>query len=140
MISVTGEAGATRHARRRLDRRHDGGHVRAFGVMLALRVKEQDRAKASTIDVSMLEGQLALLGTMIGNYFADGEVPEADGHRLQGAAARTRPFTPRRAISRSRSPARSCGGNSARVIGLPELADDPRYRNNVDARRRTATR
>ena len=50
------------------------GMYAAYAIMLALRVKERT-GDGQPIDVSMLEGQLSLLGTMIGDYFADGEVP-----------------------------------------------------------------
>ena len=44
----------------------------SFAIMAALRVKEKT-GRGQKIDVSMLEGQLALLSTMIGDYFMDGE-------------------------------------------------------------------
>ena len=39
--------------------------------MLALRVKEKT-GEGQRVDISMMEGQLALLGTQIANYFANG--------------------------------------------------------------------
>ena len=83
-------AGGERHDQRH--RRADGRGVRcgvsiaditagmyaAFGIMLALRVKEKT-GRGQAIDVSMLEGQLSLLGSMIGAYFADGEMPQPMG-------------------------------------------------------------
>ena len=50
----------------------------AFGVMAALRVKEKT-GKGQTVDVSMMEGQMALLNTLIGNYLADGKLPAQMG-------------------------------------------------------------
>ena len=86
MISVTGEAGG--HGVRCGVSIADmtAGMYAAFGIMLALRVKERT-GRGQAIDVSMLEGQLSLLGSMIGGFLADGELPGAHGHRLQGAAA-----------------------------------------------------
>src|SRR5712692_5894858 len=70
MISVTGEPGG--HSARCGVSVADltAGMYAAFGIMLALRVKEWT-GRGQAIDVSMLEGQLSLLGSMIGAYFAD---------------------------------------------------------------------
>ncbi len=78
MISVTGEPGG--HGARCGVSIADltAGMNAAYGILLALRVKEKT-GEGQAIDVSMLEGQLALLGTMIGSYFADGEVPAPMG-------------------------------------------------------------
>src|SRR6188508_941955 len=74
MISTTGEPGG--HGVRCGVSIADmtAGMYAAFGIMLALRVKERT-GRGQAIDGSMLEGQLSLLGSMIGAYFADGEVP-----------------------------------------------------------------
>ena len=54
------------------------GMYAAYGIMLALRVKERT-GRGQAIDVSMLEGQMSLLGTMIGGFVADGELPAPMG-------------------------------------------------------------
>src|SRR5207244_8637406 len=71
MISVTGEPDG--HGVRAGTSIADmtAGMYAAFGIMLALRVKERT-GRGQAIDVSMLEGQMSLLGTMIGGYFAGG--------------------------------------------------------------------
>src|SRR5207249_8772915 len=78
MISVTGEPGS--HGVRCGVSIADmtAGMYAAYGIMLALRVKERT-GRGQAIDVSMLEGQLSLLGTMIGGYLADGEAPRPMG-------------------------------------------------------------
>ncbi len=78
MISVTGEPGG--HGVRCGVSIADmtAGMYAAYGIMLALRVKERT-GRGQAIDVSMLEGQLSLLGSMIGAYLADGEVPAPMG-------------------------------------------------------------
>jgi hypothetical protein len=86
MISVTGEEGGRGVRCGTSVADMTAGMYAAFGIMLALRVKEKT-GRGQAIDVSMLEGQMSLLGTMIGGYLADGEMPRAHGHRLQGAAA-----------------------------------------------------
>ena len=47
--------------------------------MLALRVKDKT-GEGQRIDISMLEGQLSLLGTSFFNYFANGKVPKPMGN------------------------------------------------------------
>src|SRR5499433_2130844 len=78
MVSVTGEAGG--HGVRCGVSIADmtAGMYAAYGIMLALRVKERT-GRGQRIDISMLEGQLSLLGTSFFNYFANGEIPKPMG-------------------------------------------------------------
>jgi crotonobetainyl-CoA:carnitine CoA-transferase CaiB-like acyl-CoA transferase len=131
MISVTGEPGA--HGVR------CGVSVAdlTFGIMLALRVKEKT-GRGQVIDVSMLEGQLSLLGTMIGGYLADGLVPVPMGTAYKALL----PYQTFR--TRTRDLALAVGSEKlwkvfCPVIGRPELTDDPRYRTNADRARNRAT-
>ena len=102
----------------------------AYGIMLALRVKERT-GRGQAIDVSMLEGQLSLLGTMIGGYLADGEIPRPMGTAYKALL----PYQTFR--TKTRDLALAVGSEKlwkvfCPVIGCPELADDPRYRTNAD--------
>jgi crotonobetainyl-CoA:carnitine CoA-transferase CaiB-like acyl-CoA transferase len=109
------------------------GMYAAFGIMLALRVKERT-GRGQAIDVSMLEGQLSLLGSMIGGYFADGEVPQPMGTAYKA-------LLPYQTFgTRTRDLALAVGSEKlwkvfCPVIGCPELGDDPRYRTNADRAR-----
>ncbi|CAN0495408.1 unnamed protein product, partial [Phaeothamnion confervicola] len=78
MISVTGEPGSSGARAGTSIADLTAGMNAAFGIMLALRVKEKTGA-GQYVDVSMLEGQLGLLGTMIGSYLTDGVIPEPMG-------------------------------------------------------------
>ena len=104
----------------------------AFGIMAALRVKEKT-GQGQSVDISMLEGQLALLGTMIGDYFMDGNVP-----RPMGTAYRS--LLPYQTFhTKTRDLALAVGSEKlwrifCPAIGAPELTDDPRYRSNQDRR------
>jgi len=104
----------------------------AFAILAALRVKEQT-GRGQQVDVSMLEGQLALLGTMIGDYFMDAHVP-----RPMGTAYRS--LLPYQTFhTKTRDLALAVGSEKlwkdfCPAIGAPELADDPRYRTNQDRR------
>jgi crotonobetainyl-CoA:carnitine CoA-transferase CaiB-like acyl-CoA transferase len=128
MISVTGEPGG--HGVRCGVSIADltAGMYAAFGIMLALRVKERT-GQGQAIDVSMLEGQLSLLGTMIGGYLADGELPAPMGTAYKALL----PYQTFR--TKTRDLALAVGSEKlwkvfCPVIGCPELADDPRYRTN----------
>jgi crotonobetainyl-CoA:carnitine CoA-transferase CaiB-like acyl-CoA transferase len=130
MISVTGEPGG--HGVRCGVSIADmtAGMYAAYGIMLALRVKEKT-GRGQSIDVSMLEGQLSLLGSMIGAYFADGEAPEPMGTAYKALL----PYQTFR--TKTRDLALAVGSEKlwkvfCPVIGRPDMADDPRYRTNGD--------
>jgi crotonobetainyl-CoA:carnitine CoA-transferase CaiB-like acyl-CoA transferase len=137
MISVTGEPGG--HGVRCGVSIADltAGMYAAYGIMLALRVKEKT-GRGQSIDVSMLEGQLSLLGTMIGGYLADGEVPAPMGTAYKALL----PYQTFR--TKTRDLALAVGSEKlwkvfCPVIGRPDLTDDPRYRTNADRARNRAT-
>ncbi|HZP35020.1 MAG TPA: CoA transferase [Methylomirabilota bacterium] len=133
MISTTGEPGG-RGVRCGVSIADmTAGMYAAFGIMLALRVKERT-GRGQSIDVSMLEGQLSLLGTMIGGYLADGEVPVPMGTAYKALL----PYQTFR--TKTRDLALAVGSEKlwkvfCPAIGCPELTDDPRYRTNADRAR-----
>jgi crotonobetainyl-CoA:carnitine CoA-transferase CaiB-like acyl-CoA transferase len=130
MISTTGEPGG-RGVRCGVSIADmTAGMYAAFGIMLALRVKERT-GRGQALDVSMLEGQLSLLGSTIGGYFADGELPRPMGTAYKALL----PYQTFR--TRTRDLALAVGSEKlwkvfCPAIGRPELADDPRYRTNAD--------
>ena len=129
MISVTGEPG-TDGARAGVSIADiTAGMNAAFAILLALRVKERT-GQGQSIDVSMMEGQLALLGTMLGSYLASGEVPGPMGTAYKALL----PYQTFR--TRTRTLALAVGSEKlwkifCPLIGCPELADDARYRDNT---------
>jgi formyl-CoA transferase/CoA:oxalate CoA-transferase len=132
MISVTGTSeGATARAGVSIADMTAGLNA-AFAIMAALRVKEKT-GRGQKIDISMMEGQLGLLGTMIGDYFMDRHVP-----RPMGTAYRS--LLPYQTFhTKTRDLALAVGSEKlwkdfCPAIGCPELADDPRYRTNQDRR------
>jgi formyl-CoA transferase/CoA:oxalate CoA-transferase len=136
MISVTGEADG--HGARAGVSIADltAGMNAAFGIMLALRAKEKSGI-GQAIDVSMMEGQLALLGTMIGNYCATGEIPKPMGTAYKALL----PYQTFR--TKTRDLALAVGSEKlwktfCPAIGCPELAEDPRFRSNGDRNRNRA--
>jgi crotonobetainyl-CoA:carnitine CoA-transferase CaiB-like acyl-CoA transferase len=130
MISVTGEPGTsgTRAGVSIADL--TAGMYCAYGVMLALRVKERT-GEGQHVDISMLDGQLALLGTSIANYFANGEIPRPMGTAYPVVV----PYQTFR--TKTRDLALAIAGEKiwrkfCPAIGRPELMDDPRYRTTTD--------
>ena len=126
MISVTGEAGGSGVRAGVSIADLTAGMNAAYGIMLALRVKERT-GEGQAVDISMLEGQLALLGTTFGNYFADGVIPKPLGTAYAAVVpyqtfhTRTRDLA--LAIASQKLWKKFC-----QVIGRAELIDDPRYR------------
>jgi CoA:oxalate CoA-transferase len=130
MISVTGEPGTTGTRAGVSIADLTAGMLCAYGVMLALRVKERT-GEGQQVDVSMLEGQLALLGTAFANYFANGVVPRPMGN----AYAVVVPYQTFR--TNTRDLAIAIAGEKlwqkfCPTIGRPELAGDPLYRTTTD--------
>ena len=129
MMSITGEAG--------------GGPVRVgvsiadmqaglnatIAILMALHVRARSGA-GQFIDVSMLEGQLTLLDHSLGIYLAD-RVPFG----RMGSAYRT--IVPYQTFrTRTEDLALAVGSDAlwrafCRLVGAPELTDDPRYATNA---------
>jgi len=137
MISVTGEEGGRGVRAGTSIADMTAGMYAAFGIMLALRVKEKT-GRGQAIDVSMLEGQMSLLGTMIGGYLADREMPGPMGTAYKALL----PYQTFR--TKSRDLALAVGSERlwqifCPAIGRPDLANDPRYHKNVDRAKNRAT-
>ncbi len=125
MVSVTGEPGSTGTRAGVSIADMTAGMLATYGVMLALRVKEKT-GEGQSVDISMLEGQLALLGTAFSNYFANGEVPRPMGTAYSVVVPYQTFHTKTRdlalAIAGEKLWKKFCP-----AIGAAELADDPRY-------------
>ena len=128
MISATGEAGG--HGVRAGVSIADltAGMNAAFGIMMALRARDASGV-GQTIDISMLEGQLSLLGIMIGDYFTNGTIPVPMGTAYKALL----PYQTFR--TKTRDLALAVGSDKlwrdfCPVIGHPDLTDDPRFCTN----------
>jgi CoA:oxalate CoA-transferase len=86
------------------------------------------------VDVSMLDGQIAILESAVMRYAVTGQAPGPIGNRHPSIA----PFEPYDTADR---PLIVAAGNDAlfarlcRALGRPELAADPRFRTNRDRNR-----
>ena len=130
MMSVTGEPGGRRVRAGTSIADLTAGMYAAFGILAALRVREKT-GRGQALDVSMMDGQLSLLNTGIGNYLADGIVPGPMGT----AYASLLPYQTFRTKTRELALAVASDKiwkTFCPLIGYPELAADPRYRTNQD--------
>ena len=129
MISTTGEEGGRGVRCGTSIADLTAGLNATIAILMALRVREKT-GQGQSIDVSMLEGQMSLLGVTIGAYLADGELPKPMGTAYKALL----PYQTYR--TQSRDLALAVGSEKlwkafCPTIGKPELTDDPRYRNNA---------
>jgi len=130
MISVTGEEGGSGVRCGVSIADLAAGMYAAYGIMLALRVKEKTGV-GQRVDVSMLEGQLSLLNIMISSFMADRELPAPMGTAYKALL----PYQTFR--TQTRDLALAIGSQKlwkifGPAIGRPDIVDDPRFATNRD--------
>jgi crotonobetainyl-CoA:carnitine CoA-transferase CaiB-like acyl-CoA transferase len=129
MMSVTGEEGG-RGVRAGVSIADmTAGMYAAYGIMLALHARART-GQGQQVDVSMLEGQLSLLQTMVGAYLADGQVPAPMGTAYKALL----PYQTFR--TKSQDLALAVGSEKlwkdfCPLIGAPDMTADPRWHNNA---------
>ncbi|MFL5291575.1 MAG: CaiB/BaiF CoA transferase family protein [Myxococcales bacterium] len=129
MISLTGEPGS-RGVRCGISIADlTAGMNAAFAILAALHVRGRT-GRGQFLDVSMLEGQLGLLDTVIGGYLADGIVPGPMGTAYKALL----PYQTFR--TRTGDIAIAVGSDSlwrifCPLLGLEDMRDDPRYATNA---------
>jgi crotonobetainyl-CoA:carnitine CoA-transferase CaiB-like acyl-CoA transferase len=129
MISVTGPPGGPGVRAGVSIADITAGMFSAFAIVTALHARERT-GRGQFIDVSMLESQLSILHGVVGAYLADGIVPGPWGT----AYAALLPYQTFR--TKTRDLALGVGSEKlwrtfCRLIGLEELAIDPRYATNA---------
>jgi CoA:oxalate CoA-transferase len=113
-----------------------GGLFAVLGVASALYHRERT-GRGMKVDVSMLDGQVAILESAVVRYALTGRAPEPLGNRHPSIA----PFETYATADR---PLVIAAGNDAifrrlcGALGRAELADDPRFRTNPDRVRNVA--
>ncbi|MFL5426294.1 MAG: CaiB/BaiF CoA transferase family protein, partial [Myxococcales bacterium] len=129
MISLTGEPGS-RGVRCGISIADlTAGMNAAFAILAALHARGRT-GRGQFLDVSMLEGQLGLLDTVIGGYLADGIVPGPMGTAYKALL----PYQTFR--TRTGDIAIAVGSDSlwrifCPLLGLEDMRDDPRYATNA---------
>ncbi len=137
MVSVTGDEGSsgTRAGVSIADM--TAGLYAAYGIMLALRMKEKT-GEGQEIDISMLEGQLALLSTMISAFCADGKVPKPTGNTYAALVPYQTFHTKTRdlaiAIAGDKLWKKLCP-----TLGRPDLTDDARFSRALERNKNRTT-
>jgi crotonobetainyl-CoA:carnitine CoA-transferase CaiB-like acyl-CoA transferase len=100
----------------------------AFGILTALHARQRT-GRGQAIDVSMLEGQLGLLDSLVASYLTDGVVPGPMGTAYKSLL----PYQMFR--TKTQDLALAIGSEKlwqvfCPLVGLQELRDDPRYATN----------
>ncbi len=129
MISVTGEEGSSGVRAGVSIADLTAGMNAAYGILLALRSRDKT-GEGQHVDVSMLEGQIGLLGNMISSYCASGNVPKPMGTAYKALL----PYQTFR--TKSGDLAIAVGSDKlwkgfCPAIGHAELTDDERYSTNA---------
>jgi crotonobetainyl-CoA:carnitine CoA-transferase CaiB-like acyl-CoA transferase len=128
MISITGEEGGSGVRCGTSIADMAAGMYAAYGIMLALRVKDKT-GEGQYIDMSMMEGQLGLLNTMIASYGVDRELPKPMGTAYKALL----PYQTLR--TKTRDLAIAVGSEKlwkvfCPAIGRPEMLTNPRFADN----------
>jgi CoA:oxalate CoA-transferase len=128
LMSVTGQPGGTPTKAGTSIGDITGGLFTLAGITSALYHREKT-GRGMRVDVSMLDGQIAILESAILRYVTSGKVPAAMGNRHASIA----PFQPYETADR---PLIIAAGNNVlfgrlcQALHLPELAADPRFGTN----------
>ena len=130
IISVTGEPGGSgvRVGVSLVDQ--STGLWAAFGILAALHERERTGA-GRIVDVALYETALGLMAYHLTGYLGSGAIPGRHGTAFPSIA-------PYQVFRASDGELMIAAGNDrlfvsfARAVGLPELADDPRFRTNGD--------
>jgi crotonobetainyl-CoA:carnitine CoA-transferase CaiB-like acyl-CoA transferase len=130
LMSITGEADGPPYRLGVAITDIVSGLFAAQGVMAAL-IARASSGRGQHVDIGMLDATAALLTYQAGNYFVSGQVPGRLGNRHPT-------IVPYESFHASDGDFVIAGGNDeiwrrlCRVIGRPELADDPRFATNRD--------
>jgi crotonobetainyl-CoA:carnitine CoA-transferase CaiB-like acyl-CoA transferase len=107
------------------------GESGASGVLMALRARDRDGI-GQVIDVSLFEPIFAALGPQIANWRLTGRVQKRLGSMVEVAAPRNIYQTKDGGFIALSASTQATAERVFRVIGRPELIDDPRFRTNSD--------
>ncbi|WBO61815.1 CaiB/BaiF CoA transferase family protein [Streptomyces camelliae] len=130
MMSITGEAGGPPLRPGVATADIGAGMWAAIGILAALHAREST-GRGQHVDVSLLDGQLAWLTYVAGGWFASGSAPGP-----HGSAHPT--IVPYQALPTADGHLMIAAGNDklfqrlTEVLGVPDLAADPRFAGNPD--------
>lgn len=107
------------------------GESGASAVLMALRARDRDGV-GQVIDVSLFEPIFAALGPQIANFRLTGRAQKRLGSKVEVAAPRNIYETRDGGFIALSASTQATAERVFRVIGRPELIDDPRFRTNSD--------
>ncbi|MCV6593847.1 MAG: CoA transferase [Silicimonas sp.] len=107
------------------------GESGASAVLMALRARDRD-GKGQVIDLSLFEPIFATLGPQIANYRLTGRVQKRLGSMVEVAAPRNIYETRDGGFIALSASTQATAERVFRVIGRPELIEDPRFATNSD--------
>lgn len=105
-------------------------HWAAIGILAALRIRDQT-GEAQHVETSLLETGVAWMSYFAAGYFADGSIAGPNGAR-HGVMAPYEDFATRDGMIYVAAPNQSLFVTLCKVIGLPELVDDPQFSSNSE--------
>ena len=103
----------------------------AFATMVAVRAADSD-GKGQTVDLSLLEPLLSILGPDAAQYSLTGQVPSRVGNRTTISAPRNVYKTRDQKYVALSASVQSMAVRVFEAIGRPDLIDDPRFKTNSD--------
>ena len=105
-------------------------HWAALGILAALRIRDRT-GEPQLVETSLLETGVSWMSYFAAGYFADGTVAGRNGTR-HGVMAPYEDFAARDGLLYIAAPNQSLFLTLCRVLGIPELAADPRFASNPD--------
>jgi crotonobetainyl-CoA:carnitine CoA-transferase CaiB-like acyl-CoA transferase len=128
IMSITGEPGrpSVRVGPSIIDM--GSAHWAAIGILAALRIRDQT-GEAQHVETSLLETGVAWMSYFAAGYFADGTIAKPSGTR-HSAMAPYEDFAASDGLIYIAAPNQSLFVSLCRVVGVPELIDDPRFSSN----------
>ena len=128
IMSITGEPGrsAVRVGPSIIDM--GSAHWAVIGILAALRIRDVT-GQAQHVETSLLETGVAWMSYFAAGYFADGSIAGPTGTR-HSVMAPYEDFATSDGLIYIAAPNQSLFVTLCKVIGLPELIDDPRFSGN----------
>ena len=105
-------------------------HWAALGILAALRRHDQT-GEAQRVETSLLETGVSWMSYFIAGYFADGSIAGRNGTR-HSAMAPYEDFRTKDGSIYLAAPNQSLFEKLCKIIGAPEIAQDPRFASNSD--------
>jgi crotonobetainyl-CoA:carnitine CoA-transferase CaiB-like acyl-CoA transferase len=108
-----------------------GGSMMAVTSILAALFARETQRVGDFIDISMLDGQIAMLSIMAAEYFAEGKLPGRWGLEHPWRVP-SKTFQTKNGYITSSATSSNMYPTLCKILGLEQLIDDPRFKTNAD--------